>query len=153
MRKAIAVFFVLFLALGVGSVSAQIRDIDGTWDISWDVPQGFRTMTVTLHREGMTVTGTARIPAISAASDGETTEVAITDGAIDEDHLTFSIPLNSIPGREGRGTRGNDLQFNAVVGLRGVMGGLLTGEEMIEGTVTGAEARTHTEVPFTGLMR
>ncbi len=151
MRKATALFFVLFLALGVDIASAQSRDIDGTWDVSWDTPQGTRHITLTLHRQGMTVTVTAQLPMRGA--DDRTREVAITDGAIDEDHLTFSIPMGGPQARGGMGGTGGELQFNAVVGLRGVMGGFLTGEEMIEGVVTGAEASPRTEVPFTALPR
>ncbi len=159
MRTIVAVFSAIALvALPFGKAAAQAPPVDGSWDISWDMPQGqSRTITVEIHRNGNVLSGTAQIPGMQTTGDDSVWETAITDGRIDGDHVIFSIPLgNGMQGHmQGSTGQGNDrvLQFTGVVGSRGVMGGFLTGASVMQGVMTGSKGDPALEIPFRGFRQ
>ena len=77
-----------FLALGLllASTSAFAADIDGKWVGSIDSPQGAMMVNYTFKSEGNTFTGT------TASPDG--TALAIKDGKIDGNKVTFTVTLD-----------------------------------------------------------
>ncbi|MFC1661278.1 hypothetical protein ACFL3S_07500 [Gemmatimonadota bacterium] len=112
----------------------QAQDVTGSWDLTWETPRGTRTTTVALAQDGADVTGTATMQMMGrpgGGGDGGTQEIAISDGAMDGDQLTFSITL-------GMGDRTFTQTFAATV----------SGDTM-EGTVTGG-MRSTDPIPFTG---
>lgn len=89
MRRAPAtVLFVALAALLALVPSASAQELAGTWELSWDGPQGTRTTTFVFAVEGMNVTGTAQM------RRGENTmEVPVSNGMLHGDQLTFSLEL------------------------------------------------------------
>ncbi|GMV05789.1 MAG: hypothetical protein AMXMBFR53_20660 [Gemmatimonadota bacterium] len=109
-----------FLAL---APAASAQDLTGTWELSWEGPQGARTTTFVFAVEGMNVTGTAQM------RRGENTmEIPLKNGMLHGDQLTFSLEL-------GMGERTMTQTFAATV----------KGDTM-EGKITTPQG----ERPFTG---
>lgn len=120
------VFLVALLALLAFSSPAAAQDVTGTWELTWETPQGARTTTFTFAQSGMEVTGTALM-----GRGDMVREVAIRDGHIHDGQLTFTLTL-------GMGERSMSQTFAATV----------TGDTM-EGKVTTMRG----EMPFTGVRK
>ena len=74
------------LVLLVMSVTAYAADVDGTWTGSVAGPQGEFPVTFKFKAEGTTLTGS------TLGVDG--TEVAIKDGKIDGNTITFTVTFD-----------------------------------------------------------
>jgi hypothetical protein len=143
--------------LAFGNAQGQAPPVDGTWEISWDMPGGSHTITLQLHQEGNVLNGTAHMPAMMVTGEDEDWQTPISDGRIEGDHVFFRIPLGLGMEEHMQGHMGADsdrvLQFNGVVGSRGVMGGFLTGASMMQGVMTGGAGNPAMEIPFKGFRR
>ena len=153
MKRLFAAAFSAFLLfpLGSGTVQAQTPFIAGNWEVSWDMPNGTRTITLDLQKEGNVLSGTAHIPSTIEAGVGEdqTWDTPISDGRIDGDHIFFRVPLEDA----GSGSTERILQFTGVVGSTGIMGGFLTGASMMQGVMDEEQGNSVTEIPFKGFRR
>jgi len=119
----------------------QAQDVTGTWDLTWEIQRGARTTTVALVQEetpeGTTVTGTATMQMRGppgGGGGGGAREIAITDGKMDGDKLTFTLAM-------GMGERTFSQTFTATVS-----------SDTMEGTVTGGMRSTE-PIPFTGTKK
>lgn len=112
-------------ALTVASPAAA-QDVTGTWELTWETPQGARTTTFTFAQSGMEVTGTALM-----GRGDMVREVAIQNGMLHGDQLTFTLTF-------GMGERSMSQTFAATV----------TGDTM-EGKVT----TQFGELPFKGARK
>lgn len=121
-----AFFLLAALAALVVASPAAAQDVTGTWELTWETPQGARTTTFTFAQSGMEVTGTALM-----GRGDMVREVAIQDGHIHDGQLTFTLTL-------GMGERSMSQTFAATV----------KGDTM-EGKVTTMRG----EMPFTGARK
>lgn len=144
----------LLLPLSAGKARAQ-TPIDGTWEISWDMEGGARSITLDLAKEGNVITGTAQMQGMMGSESDEGRKIPIAQGRIEGDYISFTIPIgNGEGGMQGMTDNAERvMQFNGVVGSHGVMGGFLTGASMMQGVMTGAEGRPAMEIPFKGFRR
>jgi hypothetical protein len=128
MRRTAAPFALFAAALAFSAVSspAAAQEVTGTWELSWETPQGARTVTFTFAQSGMTVTGTALMGRADMVR-----EVPIQNGMLHGDQLTFTLTL-------GMGERVMAQTFAATV----------KGDAM-EGKVTTMRG----EMPFTGARK
>ena len=126
MRRTFAPLALLAAAFLVASSPAAAQAITGTWELSWETPQGARTTTFTFAQSGMEVTGTALM-----GRGDMVREVAIQNGMLHGDQLTFTLTL-------GMGERSMSQTFAATV----------KGDTM-EGKVTTMRG----EMPFTGARK
>jgi hypothetical protein len=139
MRNVAMMLFALFaLALtGFTGAEAQILtsgdpDVDGTWEITWETPDGRRTMLVSVEKAGMELQGTARM---ESPAEAETAPAPLFDTGIDGDRFLFKVT----PAMDEDPT---PMVFYGVIG-GGVMGGYLTGSQVLP----------ESEVPFVGYRR
>jgi hypothetical protein len=135
MRPALRfAFLALLLLAGAGQAQAQV-DLSGDWELSWEGPRGATTTTFTFQQDGESFTGTAQVQGRGArpggGGEGGAREVAITDGVIDGQAITFSMAM-------GVGQRSMTFTFS----------GTVEGDSM-EGTITNPRG----EMPFTGLKK
>lgn len=126
MRRTFAPLALLAAAFLVASSPAAAQEITGTWELSWETPQGARTTTFTFAQSGMEVTGTALM-----GRGDMVREVPIQNGMLHGDQLTFTLTL-------GMGERSMSQTFAAT----------LKGDTM-EGKVTTMRG----EMPFTGARK
>ncbi|MDP2959756.1 MAG: hypothetical protein Q8N53_25355 [Longimicrobiales bacterium] len=124
MRRAPALA-VLFAALATLAFDApaQAQTVTGTWELSWETPRGAQTVTFVFAQEGMNVTGTGQM---------RMGEVAIKNGMLHDDQLTFSIEF-------GMGDRTMTQTFAATVTGDAMEGKITTprGENPFKGTRKG----------------
>lgn len=128
MRRTTAplALFAAALALLAVSSPAAAQGVTGAWELSWETPQGARTVTFTFAQSGMEVTGTALM-----GRGDMVREVPIQNGMLHGDQLTFTLTL-------GMGERSMSQTFAAT----------LKGDTM-EGKVTTMAG----EMPFTGARK
>ena len=133
-----APFIFMALALVFSAFPAHAQDVTGSWTLTYTLtgPRGQmeRTMEVTLHQEGATVTGTALMQ-MPGRPDGAPAprEVAIEDGKMEGGELTVTITRSM-------GHRSFSTVFT----------GTVTGDTM-EGTLTMSGGMGSSEpVPFKG---
>lgn len=126
MRRSTALLALFAAAFLVASSPASAQEVTGTWEISWETPQGARTTTFTFTQSGMEVTGTALM-----GRGDMVREVAIQNGMLHGDQLTFTLTL-------GMGERSMSQTFAATV----------KGDTM-EGKLTTMAG----EMPFTGARK
>jgi hypothetical protein len=80
-RKALlAVVFFAF-----ASVALLAADFNGKWTATVESPRGTQTLTFDLHVDGAKLTGTVTTPR---------GEIAISDGKIDGDNISFATVMN-----------------------------------------------------------
>lgn len=99
MRRTPAAALAALALLLAFSLPASAQSIAGTWDLTWETPRGAQTVTFVLAQDGMNVTGTAQM---------RMGEVAIKNGMLHGDHLTFTLEL-------GMGERTMTQSFSATV--------------------------------------
>jgi hypothetical protein len=80
-RKALLA--VLFLAFG--SVAVLAADFNGKWTATVESPRGTQTLTIDLKVDGAKLTGAVTTPR---------GEMAISDGKIDGDNISFATVMN-----------------------------------------------------------
>jgi len=126
-------FFTLLCLAGATQLQGQVN-VTGTWELSWETQRGATTSTFTFAQEGATFTGTAQMTMggpPGGGGGGGTREVEITDGKVEGNTVTFSMPMR-------RGDQTMSFTFT----------GTVTGDTM-EGTMTTPRGET----PFKGVKK
>ena len=88
MTRSRRLVMVAALVLGLAG-AAMAGEVAGTWTAEFDSQIGVQKYTYTFEVDGETLTGTAE-----GERMGETAEVAITDGKVVGDKVTFTEMLN-----------------------------------------------------------
>jgi len=78
-------FRVLAIGLLLAAASCCAADVDGKWTGSMPTPNGDFPMNFTFHAEGATLTGT---------TTGPNGDVAIADGKVDGEKISFSVKFD-----------------------------------------------------------
>lgn len=131
--SCLAALTLLLIAL---PLQAQVN-ITGTWEITTVTQRGERIQTFTFQQDGATLTGTTQMAAMGrpggagAGAGGAPREIAISNGKVDGDKITFELVM-------GMGERTMTQTFT----------GTVTGDTM-EGTIAGG-MRQAEPIPFTG---
>jgi len=122
----------LLCLAGASQVQGQVN-VTGTWALSWETQRGATTSTFTFVQEEAAFTGTAQMTmgGPPGGGGGGTREVEITDGKVEGNRVTFSMPMR-------RGDQTMSFTFSATV----------TGDAM-EGTMTTPRGET----PFKGIKK
>lgn len=99
--------------LALFAICALAADVTGTWKGSMETPQGTRETTITLKADGNALTGTIA---------GRQGEVAIQDGKVKGDNVSFNIVRN-FNGNEMKmeykgKVKGDELKLDVSIGER-----------------------------------
>lgn len=132
MRRVLSFAFLGLLLLSGAEGALAQANVTGTWELSWETQRGATTSTFTFVQDGIAFTGAAVMvmggPPGGGGGGGGTQELAITDGKVEGDVISFSMAMT-------RGERTMSFTFT----------GTVTGDTM-EGMMTTPRGET----PFTG---